>query len=68
MERGTSTAVISLKMWSPDLNMGLGTVAELVERGPRMEEISSLIPGQVKSMTYKIYTYHFLAWRSALIV
>ena len=30
-------------------------------------EIGSLVPGQVKSMTYRIDTCRFLAWRFAVI-
>ena len=42
------------------------TVAESVERRPPVWEIGSLIPGRVKPKTYKIDTYHYLAWCSAL--
>ena len=31
----------------------LGAVDESVERGPRVQEIGSFIPGEVKPMTYK---------------
>ena len=44
-----------------------GTVAELVERWPRVWEIGSLVLGRVKSMTYKIDTCRFVAWHSTLI-
>ena len=43
--------------------MAQGAVAESVGRGPRVREIRSLVPSQVKLMTYKIDTHHFLAWR-----
>ena len=39
----------------------------MVERRPRVWEIASLILGRVKTMTYKIDTCRFLAWRLALI-
>ena len=42
-------------------------VAELIERGPNVWEIGSSVPGRVKSMTYKIDTCCFLAWRFAII-
>ena len=42
-------------------------MTELVERGPRVWEIVSSIPSHVKPMTYKPDTYHFLAWRWALV-
>ena len=42
-------------------------VAESVERRPRVREIGSLVPGQVKPMTYQIDTCRFLAWCFALI-
>ena len=46
----------------------LGVVAELLERGPCVRKIESLLPGQVKPVTYnKIDTCHFLARHSALI-
>ena len=41
-----------------------GAVAESVERGPRVQEIGSSVPGRVKPMTYKIYKLCFLARRS----
>ena len=44
-----------------------GTVTKSVERGRRMPEIQSLVPSQVKAMTFKIYTCRFLAWCLALI-
>ena len=44
-----------------------GAVAKSVEREPRVREIGSSVPSQVKSMTYKIDTCHFLAWRFELI-
>ena len=42
-------------------------MAESVKRGTRMQKIRSSILGQVKPMTYKIDTCHYLAWCSALI-
>ena len=42
-------------------------MAELVELGPRVQEIGSSVPGQINPMTYKIDTCHFLVWCSALI-
>ena len=47
--------------------VGSRAVADLVEGGPRMWENNRSVPGQVKAMTYKIYTHHFLTWRLALI-
>ena len=47
--------------------MSRGVVAELVERGYHVREIGSSVPGRVKSMTYKIDTWLFLAWRSVLV-
>ena len=44
-----------------------GAVAESIERRPRVREIESLILGQVKPVTYKVDTCHFLAWCLALI-
>ena len=44
-----------------------GVVAESVERRPLVWEIGSLIPGQVKPMTYNVDTSCFLAWFLALI-
>ena len=42
----------------------MGAVAELIECGPHVWEMGSLIPGRVKPMTYQIVTYRFLAWHS----
>ena len=42
-------------------------VATKVERGLRMQVIWSLVPDQVKPITYKIDICRFLAWRLALI-
>ena len=35
-----------------------GVVAELIDRGTRMWEIESSVPGKVKDMVYKIDTFH----------
>ena len=51
---------VTKKLW-------LDTVAELVGCGLQVRAIGSLVPGQVKQMTYKIYALCFPAWRSALI-
>ena len=40
-------------------------MTKLIEREPDMRKIGSLVPGRVKSRTYKIDTCRFLAWRSA---
>ena len=37
-------------------------VAELVECRLPVREVENLIPGRVKSMTYRIDTCHYLAW------
>ena len=42
-------------------------LGESVEHEPPLWEIGSLLPAQVKPLTYKIDTYHFLAWHSAQI-
>ena len=47
--------------------MPAGALAESVERTPPVRESGSLRLGRVKPMTYKIDTYHYLAWHSALI-
>ena len=39
-----------------------GMVAESIESGPRVQEIRSLVPSQVKPMTYQIDACRFLAW------
>ena len=40
---------------------------ELVEGGPHMWEIGSVVPNRIKTMTYKIDTCRFLAWHSKVI-
>ena len=42
-------------------------MAKSIERGPRVQEIGSLVPGRVKQMTYKVDTCPFLAWQSVII-
>ena len=70
-------AMESLKVWivgytvtmvSSNLLSEPDPVSQSVERKPRIWEISSgsLVPGRVKLMTYKIDTFCFLAWHSAL--
>ena len=44
-----------------------GAVPESVEHGLRVWDIGTLVPGQVKPMTYKIDICHFLAWYLPLI-
>ena len=41
-------------------------LAKSVEHGPRTWDIGSLVPGRVKTVTYKIDTWRFLAWHSIL--
>ena len=43
-------------------------MVESVERGPCTREIGSLATNRLQAMTYKIDTFGFLAWRSALII
>ena len=62
-----SATYISPSLVTPISRPSLGTLAESVERRPRMSEIGNLVPSRVKPVTYKIYTCHFLAWCSALI-
>ena len=60
--------------FKPDIcNFGSSTLqswmlGESVERVLRMHEILTLVPGRVKTMTYKIGTCRFQAWHSVLIV
>ena len=42
-------------------------MTESVEHGPCVWEMVSLVPGRVNRMTYKIDTFHFLAWYLELI-
>ena len=44
-----------------------GTVVESVEHGPGMQKVGRLGVGPVKSLTYKIDPFHFLAWCLSLI-
>ena len=46
---------------------GVGAVAESAVRRPPVRNIGSLIASRIKSITYKIVTCRFLAWRSTLI-
>ena len=54
------------KFKATTIKQKLGTVAESVERRPRVREIVNSVPGRDKPLTYKIATCHFLARCSAL--
>ena len=49
------------------ISLGLGAVAESVERALRLLEIGGLVLSRVRPMTYQIDTCRFLAWQAALL-